>query len=109
MLNDSSLTILGDGNQTRDFIYIKDAVATNLLAIQKGDNQIFNISSNTQTSITNLIDILSVLHGKEIKKNFERPRSGDIIHSLLLNPKAKSGLGWSQKFTLEAGLKETIK
>jgi UDP-glucose 4-epimerase len=108
MLNDRSLTIFGDGNQTRDFVYVKDVAAANILAIQKGDNQIFNISSNTQISITNLIDILSDLHEKEIKRNFEKPRPGDIINSLLLNQKAKRGLGWSPKFTLESGLKETI-
>lgn len=108
MLNDESLTIFGDGNQTRDFVYVKDVAAANVLAIQKGDNQIFNIGSNTQISITNLINTLSELHEKEIIRNFEKPRPGDIIDSLLLNQKAKSELGWSPKFTLEAGLKETI-
>lgn len=100
--------LYGDGNQTRDFVYVKDVAAANVLAIQKGDNQIFNIGSNTQISITKLIDTLSELHEKEIIMNFEKPRPGDIINSMLLNLKAKSGLEWSPKFTLEEGLKETI-
>ena len=108
LLDDKSLTIFGDGNQTRDFIYVKDVAYANLLAIERGDNQIFNIGSNTQIPITDLIDTLSVILGKKIKRNFETARHGDIIHSLLLNIKANSGLLWSPKFTLEKGLKETI-
>jgi len=98
----------GSGNQTRDFIFVKDVAHANFLALTHADNQICNISSNQQTSVNELLDILYKLMKKEDKRIYKEERLGDIIHSYLLNYKSEKYLNWQLEFSLLQGLKETI-
>lgn len=100
--------IHGDGEQTRDFVYVKDIARANMLAIEHGDNQIINISNNTKTTINELYNIMSELwcFNKEAVHGPARP--GDIEHSYLDNTKAKKVLNWEPTYNVRAGLRETI-
>ncbi|WP_434643734.1 SDR family oxidoreductase [Thermoanaerobacterium thermosaccharolyticum] len=108
MLSGKSPVIFGDGKQTRDFIYVKDVAKANILALEKGDNEIINISTNRSTTINELVEIMNKLMEEPLEPIHKEPRRGDILHSYLDNKKAKDVLGWKPDYELEDGLKETI-
>lgn len=96
-------TIHGDGNQTRDFINVKDAVYANLLALTKGDNQTYNIATGKESSI---LDLLAIFQQQSTKNNinveYREQRPGDIKHSLASINKAKSELGFTCQYGISS-------
>ncbi|MFZ0371497.1 MAG: NAD-dependent epimerase/dehydratase family protein [Halobacillus sp.] len=108
LLRNEAPVIFGDGNQTRDFVYVDDVARANLLAITNADNQIINIGSNTQTSVNLLHTLLSNQLQSLQKPNYEAKREGDILHSHLLNSKALNYLKWEPQYDLNAGLDSTV-
>ncbi|WP_245632694.1 NAD-dependent epimerase/dehydratase family protein [Alicyclobacillus kakegawensis] len=100
--------IFGDGEQTRDFIYIKDVAAANVAALTTGDGGTFNISRNERTSVNQLLQTMSQVSGRVLEPEHAPPRPGDIQHSSLANEAARAGLGWEPRYTLAAGLAETL-
>lgn len=100
-------TIFGDGEQTRDFVYVEDVAMANVNALKFGENGIFNISSGTQTSVNQLysmlIESLSILK----KPFYTESRLGDIKHSVLDNICALKNLSL-QNTPLNKGLEKTI-
>jgi UDP-glucose 4-epimerase len=108
MLKGERPVIFGDGNQTRDFIYVKDIAKANILALEKGDNEIINISTNKVTTINELVDKMNKFMEEPQKPIYKEPRKGDILNSYLDNKKALEVLGWEPEYQLEQGLKETI-
>ncbi|HCD08834.1 MAG TPA: UDP-glucose 4-epimerase [Thermoanaerobacter sp.] len=108
MLKGERPIIFGDGNQTRDFVYVKDVAKANLLALERGDNEVVNISTNKPTSINELVEIMNKIMNTSLKPIYAEPRKGDIIHSYLDNKKALDVLGWKPEYSLEEGLRETI-
>lgn len=108
LLKNDSPIIYGDGKQTRDFIFVKDVAYANFLALRNADNQICNISSNQQTSVNELLDIICSVMKIEDKRIYKEKRPGDIIYSSLLNNKAKKYLNWEPQFSLLQGLEETV-
>lgn len=109
ILNNESLPIFGDGEQTRDFIYVKDVARANLKAIHGGNDKILNVSSSTSTSINDLFDMLKQTIEREVTPVYYKEREGEIRHSLLCNFQTKKILKWEPKYTLEMGLKNTYK
>jgi UDP-glucose 4-epimerase len=108
MLNNKTPVIYGDGEQTRDFVYVKDVVEANVLAMNRGDNEIINISTCRPVSINELYNIIqNILENKACAK-YSETRKGDIKHSYLTNKMAEKILGWNNKYLLNDGLKETI-
>ncbi|MFJ5760203.1 NAD-dependent epimerase/dehydratase family protein [Neobacillus sp. NPDC093182] len=101
------LTVYGDGEQTRDFIYVKDIVLANIAAIERGDNKIFNISTSNTTSINQLISYLDKIHDSPINYVLVDPKKGDIKHSCLNNQYASRSLQWQPTYDILKGLKET--
>lgn len=108
LLRNEAPIIFGDGNQTRDFVYVNDVARANLLALTNADNQIINISSNTQTSVNTLYTLLSNQLQSSLKPNYEAKREGDILHSHLSNSKALHYLNWEPQYNLTTGLDHTI-
>jgi UDP-glucose 4-epimerase len=108
LLNNESPFIFGNGEQTRDFIYVKDVAEANILALDKGDNEIINISSNSATTVNELFMIMKDIAGSDVKAIYKDARKGDIEHSYLDNGKAAKKLGWKVRFRLEDGVQETI-
>ncbi|MGM0851238.1 MAG: NAD-dependent epimerase/dehydratase family protein [Bacillota bacterium] len=108
LLRNEAPVIFGDGNQTRDFVYVDDVARANLLAVTNADNQIINIGSNTQTTVNLLYTLLSnQLHSSQ-KPNYEAKREGDILHSHLTNSKALHYLKWEPQYDLNSGLENTV-
>lgn len=108
MLKGERPIIFGDGNQTRDFVYVKDVAKANLLALERGDNEVVNISTGKPTSINELVEMMNKIMNTSLEPIYTEPRKGDIVHSYLDNKKALDVLGWKPEYSLEEGLKETI-
>ena len=118
MINLIPPTIYGDGSNSRDFTYIKDAVLINELALitkkPMAINQVYNTATAQQTSLINLFELLQKKLSnynpkiKELNPIFAKQRQGDVAHSLANIDKAKKLLNYKPKFTLEHGLNETV-
>ncbi|MNP48523.1 UDP-glucose 4-epimerase [compost metagenome] len=101
------LVIFGNGEQTRDFIYVKDVVEGNLAAITRGNGQIIQLGTAVSTSINDLMLKLRNIHGQNLVSTYQQERSGDIKHSCLNNVKALQDLKWQPKYDLNRGLQDT--
>jgi UDP-glucose 4-epimerase len=107
-LNGQELTVFGDGEQTRDFVYVKDVARANIMALTGGDNEILNISTNQKTSVNELIALMNDILGTKLNVKYDAPREGDILHSYLDNTKATEKLGWTPQYSLRQGLEKTL-
>ncbi len=88
MINKRKVTIYGNGEQTRDFVYVKDIAKVNTLAfLMDIKNEIINVSSNSSISINKLFFIIKNSVGYDILPNYSKKRTGDIKHSILDNHK----------------------
>jgi UDP-glucose 4-epimerase len=108
MLNNDIPVIFGDGDQTRDFVYVKDVARANLLALEKGINGVLNIGTNTKTSINQLVHTLSLFLPLKGDPIYQPERPGDIRFSRLDASKANQILHWEPLFDLPKGLFQTI-
>lgn len=109
LLEDKQINIFGDGDQTRDFVYVKDVARANLMAVDEGDNNIFNVCTNTALSVNRLLSIMNGIRGTSENAVYAPEREGDIRHSYMTFEKIKSLMGWQPLYTLEKGLQETFK
>jgi nucleoside-diphosphate-sugar epimerase len=102
--------IYGDGEQTRDFTYVKDAVNANLLAMkaQGVDHEVFNVGTGKSITVNELLRKISSISGKVVEADHTDPREGDIRDSLADISKAGRILGYKPGYDMESGLKETI-
>ena len=108
--NSKPATINGDGEQTRDFTYIENAVQANIkgfFASKEAANQVFNIACGERISVNYLWDTLSKAANKAIQPIYGPPRQGDVKDSLANISKANELLGYDPKFTVGEGLKIT--
>lgn len=108
MLSDERPVIFGDGEQSRDFIYVKHIVDANLKACQSRETGAFNIATGKSTTVNQLVDIINQVLGKETKPIYEEPRPGDVKHSLAEVSKAKA-LGFNPSVDFIKELGETVK
>ncbi|MDU3433812.1 UDP-glucose 4-epimerase [Veillonella rogosae JCM 15642] len=104
---DDSIVIYGDGEQTRDFIYIDDVVEANILGMQSQFNGIYNVSTNIPSSINLLVDEFRSISHKNIDVVYEKPRLGDIRDSVLATEKSERDLLFRAKCNLHDGLVKT--
>ena len=102
------LNIYGDGEQTRDFIYVKDIVRANLAALLCTPAVTVNVSTESATSINQLANLLNRIGNFSGSIKHEPERPGDIRDSVLCNSRAKDILHWEPVFTLEQGLYEML-
>ena len=102
--------IYGDGGQSRDFIFVENVVRGNLLAAEAPDapGHVFNMAEGKQTSLLQLLEILSKLLGRSVEPEFQPARVGDVRESLADITRARTVLGYEPKTTLEEGLTRTI-
>jgi UDP-glucose 4-epimerase len=100
--------IFGDGEQTRDFVFVKDAVQAALMAAKSDATGIFNVGTGKAVSVNEIAKLVLKITGKDLKPVYQGLRSGDIIDSSADISKARS-LGYEPKYTLEEGLIDTIR
>lgn len=102
------ITIFGNGQQTRDFVYAGDIAAgiRKALATERV-NAVYNLSTQTETSLNALVDLFGQAAGTAIKPLYGPVRTGDIDRSMLCHGKAVSQLGWQPQMPLLEGLQRT--
>jgi len=102
--------IYGDGNQTRDFVYVKDVVKALLHAAQTDHKtgDVYNIGSGSRVTINRLWELIASLSGQHSKPVYQPARAGDILHSAGNIDKARSILNFTNDFSLEQGLGLTL-
>ncbi|MER2000701.1 MAG: GDP-mannose 4,6-dehydratase, partial [Lysinibacillus sp.] len=106
LVNNQPLIVHGDGNQTRDFIYVEDVAFAIYEASQSNLCGTYNLSTNTEVSIQEIIKAFEQIHGK-VEKNYSEARPADIYRSSLDNSAIKAALDWSPKYSLSNGLQKT--
>ena len=99
--------IFGDGEQTRDFTFVRDVVAANVLAGESSAGGVFNISRGESITINRLAKYIIELTGSNVEPVYREPRPGDIKHSLADISKAET-MGYKPEHGLKTGLAETI-
>jgi len=109
LLDNQPPVIFGDGKQTRDFVYVKDVVQANLLAMQSSATGTFNIGSGERIDLTTLAGTLSSMMNVHLPPVYKKPRSGDIRNSVSDITAAKRAFGYMTSSSLDQGLAETIR
>ena len=105
---DNTPIIFGDGEQTRDFTFVKDAVEANILVAQSDSCGLFNISRGESITINRLAELIIGLVGHKVEPIHQEPQPGDIRHSLADISRARA-FGYKPKYSLEEGLRETVR
>lgn len=109
-LRQEPLTIWGDGQSTRDFVYLTDVAQAVLLSAQhEGESGIFNIGAGTETSLLSIVELVGLLSGVALPVRHEPARLVDVRRSCLAIAKARALLNWSPVVSLEVGILATIK
>jgi UDP-glucose 4-epimerase len=110
-LDNEILTIEGDGNQTRDFIYVNDIVQAITCALEGNDlkGQVFNVCTGVSTTIIQLVDLLSDIMGRDLHVKHGPPRQGDIRESIGDPTKARNILKFESEISIKKGLGLLIK
>lgn len=104
---DGPLTIYGDGQQSRDFVYVKDVVqALARAAVSATPGEVFNIGTGKATSITGLAQALCRIAGKDPEILYRDSRAGEVLHSVADITKARRELGYEPRYDLDTGLRE---
>jgi len=98
------LTVNGDGQHTRDFIYVRDVARANVAALNSNYQSACNVATGKKTSLLDLIETLFELTGNRPEINFGPPREGDIVHSLANPARMNKELGVVAESNLKEGL-----
>ena len=104
MRKGSECLIFGDGEQTRDFVYVKDVASANVTALESTESFIVNVSTAEATTVNELFRIMKDQYSYEGKVLYKEPRPGDIGHSWLTNARIGNILGWKPNYTLAEGI-----
>ncbi|GMR13287.1 MAG: SDR family oxidoreductase [Gemmatimonadota bacterium] len=114
LIGEEELTIFGDGEQTRDYVFVKDVVSANLKAadldIPGGDGLdavAFNVGTGRGTSVNRLADLLEEIAGIHPGREYRAERPGELRHSTL-DAGRFAEWGWAPHFALQDGLRETF-
>jgi UDP-glucose 4-epimerase len=106
ILNNQQPVIFGDGNQTRDFVYVGDVAKANLMALN-WKNEIVNIGTGKEISVNELFNLISSELGYNDNPIYDKPRDGEVRKIYLNIDKAKK-LGWSSEYDLKEGIGRTV-
>ena len=103
--------IYGDGNQTRDFIYIDDVVQAHLLAADVTtplQGEVLNVGCGQRISINQLVQEINRILGTDLTPIYQEPRAGEVLHSQADISKIKGLLGFEPKVSLKTGMEKLI-
>ncbi|MBN1465409.1 NAD-dependent epimerase/dehydratase family protein [candidate division KSB1 bacterium] len=100
--------INGDGRQTRDYVYIDDVVNANVLALSKGDGEVYNIGTGVETDVNQIYDVLNERTRANRPPQHAPAKSGEQQRSVLAIRKAASQLGWQPLVPFALGIDKTV-
>jgi nucleoside-diphosphate-sugar epimerase len=109
LLADGQPVIFGDGEQSRDFIFVENVVQANLLACEAQNcaGRTFNIGTGGRYTLNETLRLLEKISGEKAAAKYQPPRSGDILHSQADITEARKALGYDPIITFEEGLRRT--
>ena len=114
LLEGRALTVYGDGEQTRDYVYAGDVASANFAAATRPlpapgrlDARAFNIGTSIETSVNTLVQTLQAAAGATSPIDYVPARAGELLRSALNTDKARNILQWSPQFSLQDGLTKT--
>jgi len=109
-LEDTQPVVFGDGEQTRDFTYVENAVQANLLACEAANvsGKVFNVGVGGRISLNEVLCELEKITGKKLEAKYDPPRDGDIRDSQADISQAREFLGYEPQVTFEEGLARTF-
>jgi UDP-glucose 4-epimerase len=109
-LEDTQPVVFGDGEQTRDFTYVENAVQANLLACEAPSvsGKVFNVGTGVRISLNEVLNTLGKITGKALETKYEPARDGDIRDSQADISQACECLGYDPKVAFEEGLSRTF-
>ena len=108
LLHKQTPTIFGTGRQTRDFVFVTDIVQALVSTMAKPFSGIVNLSSNTTTSVKQLLQLISKQLNQPLRHHTQPPRPADILLSQLDNSLAGKKLNWLPQVNLTQGINQTI-
>jgi UDP-glucose 4-epimerase len=108
LLHHDRPVIYGDGAQTRDFVYVDDAVDAFVRSVDKGGGLLVNIGTGTETPIQQLYDVMARFTGFTQPARYQPPRPGELLRSALDPGRAEIHLGWKPWTSLEEGVARTL-
>ena len=107
LVQNKPLTVFGNGEQTRDFVYAGDIAEAAAKALNLKGFNIINISTGRETSLNELLGAFKSACGHDLTVNYAPAREGDIFRSVLSNDKLKSLLGFVPQMDIEHGIPKT--
>lgn len=108
MLEGEPVRIFGDGEQTKDYIYVDDCVEAHNVAMRHGESLVVNFGTGKGTSVNEIFRRLKGLTGYDALPVHDAPRPGDVRHFALDPSRARQVLGWEPKVALVEGLEKTV-
>jgi UDP-glucose 4-epimerase len=109
MLENKSVTIYGDGGQTRDYVYVGDVVRANLAAVASPVSGAFNIGTGIESSVNQLFSTLAKVAGSSLPAAYGPARPGEQKRSVISPERAAKELNWRPEVSLETGLAQTYR
>ncbi len=107
LLNNEEIEIYGDGEQTRDFTFISDAIDANLAAARDGkDGRVYNIGGGERASINRVLAIMEEVSNRRAKRKFLDKQAGDVLHTWADVSRAMKDFGFSPKVKLIDGIRQ---
>ncbi len=107
MLRNLQPVINGDGEQLRDYVHVSDVVRANLMVLNQGDNQTFNVGWGEGTSVNQIFHLLTEILNHHVPEVHGPPKLGEIRQTYLDSAKIAAALGWKPKMPLREGLQAT--
>jgi UDP-glucose 4-epimerase len=108
MLAGKPVTIFGDGNQTRDYVFIDDVVHAFVQSLERGSGKLVNIGTGLESSVNHVFKLLADLTGYELDSEHGPLPPGELRRIALDIARAPSAIGWKPWTHLEDGLAETV-
>lgn len=108
MLTGKPVRIFGSGKQTRDFVFVEDAVRAAISAMDHSVSGIFNVGTGKETDVITVFRKLKALTGSQTAETHTAAYSGEVMRSCLDARSARKTLGWTPKISLDEGLKRTV-
>ena len=104
-LDDRPITLYGDGEQTRDFTFVTDAVAATLSAGERGvPGRAYNIGGGSRVSVNHVLELIGTIAGKRLSVVREAQQKGDMRDTYADTTLAKADLAFAPRVTLKEGL-----
>jgi len=109
LLDDTSFTLFGSGQQSRDVTYVADAVSATIAAMERGvSNRIYNVGGGSEISLNEVIAIAESAVGRQLRRTNVAPAAGDVRRTAADTTLAQRDLGWTPQVPIQVGIRNQL-